>query len=107
MIYALLWLWISYYGQGEETFKNEGFKWKVSCWWETTIPLWKAASRKDKRQVAQVGFHSNLTLDMVFLWQNYFIEPEDFSSPFCLSFKLHAGIIAFILPKSMSLEKKN
>lgn len=56
--------------------------------------------------VAQVGFHTNLTLGMVFLWQNYFIEPEDFFLSFCLSFKSHAEIITFIVPKSLSLGKK-
>lgn len=43
---------------------------------------------------------------MVFLWQSYFIELTDFSL-FCLSFKSHAEVVVFILPKNMSLEKKN
>lgn len=85
MIHVLLCLPLSYYRQGEEALlENEELKWEVGCWWEPTIPLWKVASRKGKAQVAQGGFDTNLTLAMVFLWQNYCIELADFFPLFLL-----------------------
>lgn len=45
-------------------------------------PSVKGSLKEGKAQVAQGGFDTNLTLAMVFLWQNYFIEPADFFPPF-------------------------